>query len=268
MAYRMDGNDEEAAFVAPSAVPAVDADIRPFANRLLSLLPHQDRAMLEVHLEEVSLVDRQVLETPYTTVSEVYFLTTGMASVVASAEPNRRLEVGMVGSEGMTGLSVVLGDDQSANLTMVQSAGTALRLSSRSLRRAMSERPLLAALLLRYVHAFMAQASQSALANGRGSMSERLARWLLMWQDRVETREFSVTHQFLSLLLGVQRTGITVTLHELEGRGLIGATRGTVEVLDRKGLRFAANGFYGVAEAEYERMMARPGAGVISRAPC
>ncbi len=253
----MDGNDEEAAFVAPNAVPVVDAGVRAFENRLLSRLPHQDRTVLEMHLEEVSLVERQVLEAPYTSVSEVYFLTAGMASVVASAEPKHQLEVGMVGSEGMTGLAVVLGDDQSANLTMVQSAGTALRLSSHSLRRAMTERPLLGALLLRYVHAFMAQASQSALANGQGSISERLARWLLMWQDRVETREFSVTHQFLSLLLGVQRTGVTLTLHDLEGRGLIRSERGTVRIVDRKGLRCAANGFYGVAEAEYERMMAR-----------
>lgn len=257
MSHRIDGNDEEAAFVAPNAVPALDADIHPFANRLLSLLPHQDRAVLELHLQEVSLEERQVLETPHIVVSYVYFLTTGMASVVASAEPNHRLEVGMVGSEGMTGLTVVLGDDQSANLTMVQSAGTALRVSTHFLRRAMTERPLLAARLLRYVHAFMAQASQSALANGRGSLSERLARWLLMWQDRVETPVFSVTHEFLSLLLGVRRTGVTVTLHELEGRGLIRSTRGRVEVLDRKGLRCAANGFYGVAELEYERIMDR-----------
>jgi CRP-like cAMP-binding protein len=113
----------------------------------------------------------------------------------------------------------------------------------------------LTANLLRYVHVFMVQNSQTALANGRGTLDERLARWLLMWHDRINRSELIVTHEFLALLLGVRRQGITVTLHELEGQGLIRAARNRVHILDRDGLRRAANGFYGIPEAEYDRLI-------------
>ena len=101
----------------------------------------------------------------------------------------------------------------------------------------------------------VAQASHTALANGRGRLDERLARWLLMWDDRVQPDALTVTHEFLALLLGVRRQGVTVTMHELEGKGLIRSTRGAVRILDREGLAVAANGFYGVPEAEYARSM-------------
>ena len=100
-----------------------------------------------------------------------------------------------------------------------------------------------------------AQASQTAVANGRGRLNERLARWLLMWHDRLRSSELDVTHEFLSLLLGVRRPGVTVALHELEGLGLISSTRNHVRILDRAGLRRASNGFYGIPEAEYDRTM-------------
>jgi CRP-like cAMP-binding protein len=111
--------------------------------------------------------------------------------------------------------------------------------------------------LLRYVHVFMMQASQTALANGRGRLSERLARWLLMWQDRLKTRHLTVTHEFLALLLGVRRQGVTLALHELEGQGLIRGTRNRITVVDREGLLGLANGFYGVPEVEYDRTILR-----------
>ncbi len=99
----------------------------------------------------------------------------------------------------------------------------------------------------------MMQASQTALANGRGRLSERLARWLLMWQDRLQTPHLTVTHEFLAILLGVRRQGVTVALHELEGKGVIRGTRNLITVTARKGLLALANGFYGVPEAEYDR---------------
>ena len=96
------------------------------------------------------------------------------------------------------------------------------------------------------------QASQTALANGRARLAERLARWLLMWHDRLRTPHLTVTHRFLALLLGVRRQGVTLALHELEGRGLIRGTRNLVTIINRKGLLALAGEFYGVAEAEYE----------------
>jgi CRP-like cAMP-binding protein len=110
----------------------------------------------------------------------------------------------------------------------------------------------MSATLLRYVHAFMMQASQTALANGRARLTERLARWLLMWQDRLRTPHLTITHEFLALLLGVRRQGVTLALHEIEGRGFIKGTRNLVTVLDRKGLMILAGGFYGIPEAEYD----------------
>ncbi|CAN5908751.1 Crp/Fnr family transcriptional regulator [soil metagenome] len=224
-------------------------------NRLLKALSPADRSLLQAYLEPVHLDLKQVLEAPDTAVDYVYFPSGGLASVVASISPRYRIEVAMIGHEGMTGLSVVLGDDFSANEILIQSPGEALRLPSSALREAMRESSTLNAVLRRYVHSFLIQASHTALANGCGKLAERLARWLVMWQDRVQEPTLTVTHEFLALLLGVRRPGITVALHDLEGRGLIRATRTNVRILNRGGLMTAANGFYGAAELQYDRML-------------
>jgi CRP-like cAMP-binding protein len=196
------------------------------------------------------------LDRPGDSVSHAYFVETGLVSVVAFAPPDHRIEVGMVGFEGMTGLGIVLGGAVSANETLVQSAGLALRISSSQLKQAMQASPTLAQALLRYALVFLTQGSQTALANGRGTLAERLARWLLMWHDRTTTANLAVTHEVLSLLLGVRRQGITIALHELEGKKLIEARRGQIKILDRHGLRLASNGFYGIPEALYEQVLA------------
>lgn len=226
--------------------------ITPTDNRLLGALSGSDRALLEPHCEDVALATWQVLEAPRETISHVYFLTSGLASMVGTSRPKQRIEVGMIGYEGMSGLAVVLGRDRSSNETVIQAEGRALRISSRMLRRALRSSPTLMVTFLRYVHVFMMQQSQTALANGRAKLNERLARWLLMWQDRLRTPHLIVTHEFLALLLGVSRQAVTVALHELEGQGLIRGTRNLIRILDRKGLIALADGFYGVAEAEYD----------------
>lgn len=226
-------------------------------NRLLCALSVDDRGLLEAAFEDVALETWQVLETPRQRISHVYFLIDGLASVVGTTRPSQRIEVGMVGYEGMTGLAVVLGHDRSSNETVVQAEGRALRISRSLLRRAMKSSPTLSTTLLRYVHAFMMQASQTALANGRARLNERLARWLLMWQDRLRTPHLTVTHEFLALLLGVRRQGVTLALHEIEGRGLIKGTRNLVTILDRTGLLTLADGFYGIPEAEYDATIRR-----------
>ncbi len=222
-------------------------------NRLLAVLPAADLARLQPSLELVDIDTRQVIEVPGRPIAHAYFVESGLVSVVGTTEPDHRIEVGMVGYEGMTGLGVVLGDDLAANEALVQSSGSAWRIASPALRSAMSASPMLTATLLRYVHVFIAQASQTALANGRGKLDERLARWLLMWHDRLRDDNLTITHEFLALLLGVRRQGVTVALHDLESKELIKSTRSLVRILDRVGLQRAANGFYGLPEAEYRR---------------
>jgi CRP-like cAMP-binding protein len=239
--------------------PAALAEVRRAAqlmagNSLLASMNAADRAALEPHLEEVQLTTREVLERPNFRISYVYFLTSGLASIVGTTKPHQRIEVGMVGNEGMTGLAIVLGHDHSTNETVIQADGTALRLPSTVLRRVLKSSPTMTNVILRYVHVFMMQASQTALANGRAKLSQRLARWLLMWHDRLQTPHLTVTHSFLALLLGVRRQGVTVALHELEGKRLIKGNRSQITVTDRAGLLALANGFYGVAESEYLKM--------------
>jgi CRP-like cAMP-binding protein len=198
---------------------------------------------------------RQVLEMPGELISHVHFVETGLVSMIGVNRADRRIEVGMVGYEGVTGMGAVLGVDRATNEALVQSSGTALRLPTNALHEIMSKSPVFSALLLRYVHVFLMQANHTAIAAGRGKIPERLARGLLMWHDRVRADHLSVTHDFLALLLGVQRPGVTVALHELEGQGLIRSMRNAARILDRKGLELAANGLYGTPEGEYESLL-------------
>jgi CRP-like cAMP-binding protein len=230
-------------------------------NRILTALPGADRDLLGPHLEFVGLDVHQVLEKPGDLISHVYFIESGLVSIVGIAKPNHHIEVGMIGYEGMTGFGVVLGNNRSANELLVQSAGSALRVSTLALHKIMESSQSLTSTLLNYVHTFMVQRSQTALANGRGRLDERLARWLLMWHDRIRNDEFPITHEVLALMLGVRRAGITIALHEFEGRGLIRSLRGRVRIVDRPGLQRAANGFYGIPEAEYDLDGQRPGKG-------
>ncbi|MBI3196443.1 MAG: Crp/Fnr family transcriptional regulator [Rhodospirillales bacterium] len=231
-------------------------------NRLLAVLPAVDFDLLQPSLELIDLEARQILEMPGTPITHAHFVESGLISVVGTSEPDHRIEVGMVGQEGMIGLGAVLGDDQAINEALVQSSGAAWRVTVAALHKAMGASPMLTTTLLRYAHVFFAQASHTALANGRGKLDERLARWLLMWHDRLRDDNLVITHEFLALLLGVRRQGVTVALHDLEGRGLIRSTRSLVRILDRLGLQQAANGFYGAPEAEYDRAI-----GLVSRRP-
>lgn len=225
----------------------------PLQNRLLAALPTSDLDLMKSSLHGVDLGVRQVLESPGQPILDVCFLQSGLVSVVATTRPDHRIEVGMVGHEGMTGLAVVLGDNRAANETVVQSAGSGLCIGAEALRSAMQRSASLTALLLRYVHLFLLQGSQTALANGRGRLDERLARWLLMWHDRLNTDDLVITHEFLARLLGVRRQGVTETLHALEGTGLIRSKCNLIRIVDREGLQRAAKGFYGIPEAEYDR---------------
>ena len=226
-----------------------------YRNRLLQAMSRADLARLQPHLKSVPLAMRQPIEEPDTSIGHVYFVDEGIISVVAVGPQERRIEVGLIGPEGMSGTPVLMGDHRSPNASFVQAIGSAQRITARELRKATAGSRTLHALLLRYAQAFLIQATQTAVANGRANLPERLARWILMAQDRLGRDRLPLTHLFLALMLGVRRAGVTDTLNLLEGEGLIQALRGEVVVLDRKGLERRASQSYGVPEAEYRRLI-------------
>ncbi len=226
-------------------------------NRLLKAMSRDDLARLEPHLEPVVLKVKDVLVVPNQPIQHVYFVEEGLASVVAISADDR-IEVAHVGREGLTGDPVLLGVEQTPNETFIQVAGSALRIGVDDLRAALDTSPALKALLLRWVHVSMIQTAQSALANGRYTIQERLARWLLMCLDRMDRDDLPLTHEFLSLMLGVRRSGVTEALHVLEGVEIVKAGRGTIRVLNRERLEEIAGGCYGLPEAEYNKLIGKP----------
>jgi CRP-like cAMP-binding protein len=212
-------------------------------NRILSCLSASDMALLQSDLEPVALPLREVLEVPNKPIKHSYFIEYGLASIVA-ANKHKRLEVGLIGCEGVTGLPIVLGNDRSPNETFMQVPGKGIRIAADNLREAISQSRSLERALLAFAYSFMNQTANTALSNGTATLEERLARWLLMANDRLRGDEIPLTHEFLSLMLGVRRAGVTVALHYLERRALIRLSRKQIIITDRKGLEAAANGSY------------------------
>jgi CRP-like cAMP-binding protein len=155
----------------------------------------------------------------------------------------------------MTGTAIVLGNERSANATYVQVEGEGRLIATQKLREAMERSRTLHNSLLKFVQAFMSQTAQTAIANARAKLPERLARWLLMAHDRVPGDRLALTHEFLSLMLAVRRAGVTEAVQDLERKGLIETSRAEIVLLDRKGLERIAGHFYGVPEAEYRRLL-------------
>nr|WP_286198683.1 Crp/Fnr family transcriptional regulator [Mesorhizobium sp. BR1-1-16] len=218
-------------------------------------MSERDLAVLKPGLERVSLDMRMNLQLPGRVIERVYFPESAIASVVAVGGDDSRIEIGLVGYEGVSSLAVVLGDRRSPHEIFIQLPGSGFELPANTLTSAMEESPSLRTLMLSYAHAFTIQVSWTALANARLKLEGRLARWLLMSQDRAEGDELPLTHEFISVMLGVRRPGVTVALQILEGRGLIRAVRSRIHILDREGLEESAKGFYGIPEAEYRRLI-------------
>lgn len=227
-------------------------------NRLLRSLSSSDIELLAPHLMTVVLRVPQDLERPNRSIHQVYFPDTGVASVVAINADGTRVEVGVVGCEGMTGVAVILGNERSPHSTYIQVAGRGMRIATADLRNAMGMSGSLRALLLRYVQTFMVQTAHTAIANARANLTQRLARWLLMAHDRVAVDKLPLTHEFLSLMLGVRRAGVTEAVREFTRLNLVKATRGEITILNRKGIERIAGSYYGAPEGEYRRLIAAP----------
>ena len=214
------------------------------SNFILKRLSDDDFALLQPHLETMRLPVRKTLEARNRKIRTIYFMESGFASVVANGSTRPSIEVGLIGREGMSGLAVVLGADRPVHETYIQAAGSGLCLAADSLRGAIDKSPSLHRELLKAAYAFQTQVTQTALANGRSKIEERLARWLLMADDRIDGDELPLTHEFLSLMLGVQRSGVTLAVQALEADGLIAARRGRISILKRAKLEKKSNGTY------------------------
>ncbi len=213
-------------------------------------------AILEPHLEMVVLPVREVLVEPRVATSHLYFIENGLASMVATTEKqDAEIEVGHIGREGVTGFHVLHDVDRTLNRSFMQIAGTGLRLPVPVFLELAGRLPVLNGLLLRYIHVYEMQLAYSALANARYSINARLARWLLMIHDRTDGDDLPLTHEFLSMMLGVRRSGVTNEIHVLEGLKLIRAKRANIRILHREGLERLAGGCYGPPEQEYARLI-------------
>lgn len=228
------------------------------SNILLRLLPARAFAALKPRLEPVDLRVKQVVIAPDELVTDIYFPENAVISIVAVLARRGGIEIGMVGREGMTALATQPGDT-SPFRWIVQQQGGAWRLAAADFRQALEECPDLLEIFLRFNEASAIQFAYTALTHGSFSVSQRLARWLLMAHDRAGRDTMLLVHEFIAAMLAVRRSGVTTAIHELEGAGALRAGRGMVTILDRRILAERAGGSYGVAEAEYRRLLLQAG---------
>lgn len=223
-------------------------------NRLLASLSEEDFALVGPHLAERRVGLGDVLIEPHAPITRVYFPESGLASFVSASEVET--EVGIIGREGFVGSSVLLEVDRGPLKAAGQIAGEGFDIQTSILLEAVGKSRTLRSLLLRYVHVFMMQAASTVYANAHFSVEQRLARWLLMTHDRLDGDDLMLTHEFLAIMLCVRRPGVTVATHVLEGHHVIKARRGCISIRDRIKLAELAGDSYGMAEAEYERVIA------------
>ncbi|WP_240794569.1 Crp/Fnr family transcriptional regulator [Azoarcus sp. DD4] len=224
-------------------------------NRLLAALPQEDRQRFVAGCERIELKFGEILAKPGAPIHHIYFPTDSVISLVTPANGAASLEVGLVGSEGMLGLSLILGVDVSPLLALVQGDGPALRMDVARFRHELEVSPALQRLLKCYLYVVITQLAQTAACTHFHLVEARLARWLLMTQDRAHSDAFHVTHEFLAHTLGVRRVGVTKAASSLQSRNLIRYRRGDITILDRAGLEVASCGCYAADKAAYARIM-------------
>jgi CRP-like cAMP-binding protein len=231
----------------------------PTLNRILNALSRPEYEQLAPYLEPVTLWKGEVLCHPDQPLTHVYFPNRGTVSLVSVFEGGGQVEVGMVGNEGMFGVCAFLGEVTTPLLAQVQLAGEGLRMRADVLKREFRKGGQLQDLLLRYTQAFITQISQTAACNGAHRVEGRLARWLLMCQDRAHSADLELTHEFIATMLGIRRAGVTEAAGALRQAGLIGYERGRVSVIDRAGLEAASCECYQMVRKEFDRLVGRNG---------
>jgi CRP-like cAMP-binding protein len=229
--------------------------VKTLSNRLLAGLPQRSRSKLLASCEQVDLQFAAVLGTESEPMQHVYFPIDSVILLVATLDDGARLEVGIIGNEGMLGTSVVLGVNVSLQHAVVQGGGSALRMTAAAFRRRFQQDAALRELMSRYVHVLMEQLAQSAACTRYHGVKNRLARLLLMTRQRVGNDRFHLTHEFLAYMLGVRRAGVTHAARTLHAAGLIDYSRGAIIVLDPSGLKKASCGCYVRGNVIYEQTL-------------
>ena len=228
----------------------VQADVR---NRLLALMAPDDFALLAPHLTPVKLARGFVVAEPDEPVRTVYFVERGVISIVARSPEGLEIEAGIYGRDGFGPVAPLMDIDTAGALNIVQVPGDGWAISTEAFTSAVDASASLRKLLTRYVQTLMLQVAHTALANGVHQVDERLTRWLLMVNDRMDGSEFPLTHELISVMLGVRRPSVTTSLHVLEGNGFIHAERGCIVIKDRAAMERFAGDSYGKPEAAYAR---------------
>lgn len=220
-------------------------------NRLLAALPKADFTRFFSKLEPIDLTLRQVLQVTAEPFEYVYFMEQGISSVLTIMADGSASEVGMIGNEGMVGISALLGDRPSAQQIIAQFPGKALRMPAALCRTAFGDSLDVRTVMLRFASAFFNLSAQTAACNRLHSIEQRFARWLLMAYDRAKSETIPMTHEFLSSMLGVRRAGVTVTAGELQQSGLITYRQREITILDPTGLGAVACECYRI---DHERL--------------
>jgi len=222
---------------------------------LIELLPSKPRSRLLAICEPINLAMGEVLSDLGLPTRYVYFPTVGFISLVTAINGRPTLEVGMVGREGMLGVELVLGVEAAPLHAVVQGAGAALRIGRTEFSRELVRSSPLQSGLNRYIYVTMMQLAAAASCLRFHQIGPRLARWLLMTQDRAHSDTFHITHEFLAYMLGVRRVGITTAASTLQRDGLIRYRRGEIQVLNRRGLKAAACGCYAADRDAYAKVL-------------
>ncbi|WP_413708542.1 Crp/Fnr family transcriptional regulator [Rhizobium sp. Rhizsp82] len=225
------------------------------SNRILNMLSNEDFASIGWSLEEVEMPQGFVMARAEALIDYVYFPSSGFGSVMVVGENGKRAEAGMFGREGFTPLAAAVGDDRSIYEIVMQAHGGGHRVPIESFSKAVNARPMIAAVLAKFTHVFAAQVAYTALSNATDHVDRRLARWILMSHDRIDGDVIRITHDYIAVMLGVRRPGVTTSLHVLEGLLLIRSERGAITIRDRLGLEAYAGKSYGRPEQEYERVL-------------
>lgn len=225
------------------------------ANRLLGLLRLDDLARLQPHMVREQLSYRQSLYPAGKAIETVYFIETGVGSMVNTMRNGQAAEVGTIGNEGLVGLPFILGDDRSPTAVYIQVPGAGLAMKASAFRQELARSPTMQKVMLLYVHAAFNQVAQSAACNHFHTLEQRCCRWLLMTRDRMRSGKFLLTQEFLAMMLGVQRSGVSIAAGGLQRDGLIAYTRGQVSILNSQGLKQRACECYAVSKKAFDRLL-------------
>jgi CRP-like cAMP-binding protein len=228
-------------------------------NRLLALMRQQDQDVLQPHLEPVKLEYKRLLYNAYERIEFVYFVEEGVASLVSTLANGDAAEVGTIGNEGIVGFPVLMGDEQAPTSVYIQVPGSGLRIRAEIFRQELNRSGPMRAVILHYAHAFFNQVAQSAACAHFHKLEERCCRWLLMTHDRMASDEFLLTQEFLSMMLGVRRAGVSEAAGALQRAGLISYHHGHVTIRDRDALEARACECYAVSKAEFDRLLGEEG---------